>query len=267
MGNRRLALITGASAGIGEQFARVLARRGFDLALVARRRDKLEALAVALREEHGCEVLVIAQDLSDKSAAQKVVQAVNDSERTVDVLVNNAGYGMLRGFSRTEWNDHESFFQVLVVGQIELMHLVLPGMRKRGYGRVINVASLAIYAPAQPGSLYAAVKQMLVAASRAIALEYHGTGVHITASCPGYTLTEFHDVLGNRLTMNKLPGVFWQTAEAVAEESWRACERNKPLVITGRINRIMRLACAVIPNALLPAFYKSGRGKKKPTRR
>ena len=198
MGDRRLALVTGASAGIGLEFARLLAREGFDLALVARRTERLERIAVELRSDHGVDVFPITMDLADRSAPARLVDLIREEGREVDVLVNNAGYAVKTPFGDTEWAVLEDFLEVLAFGQVDLMHRVLPGMRDRGYGRIMNVASLAAFAPENPGGLYGAVKRFLVSASRAVWMECRGSGVHVTAVCPGYTWTEFHDVLGNR---------------------------------------------------------------------
>lgn len=251
MSTGRLALVTGASAGIGRAFAEHLAGRGFDLALVARREDRLEALAAELRDRHGITTIVIARDLSQRSAPREILAEIEARDRVVDVLVNNAGYALARGFRNTAWDDIADFLEVLAIGQLEFMHLLVPGMCERGYGRIVNVASLAAYAPEFPGSLYPAVKKFLVSASRACWMEHRGTGVHITAVCPGYTWSEFHDVLGNRKQMNSLPRFMWQTSEAVAREGWSACERNKPVVVTGIVNKFFRIVCHLLPVSIV----------------
>ena len=251
MSERRLALITGASAGIGQAFAEHLASQGFDLVVVARRLDRLEALASRLESESQISVLPIVKDLSSRSAPAEILEAVRQQGREIDVLVNNAGYAIATGFQRTKWEDIAEFLEVLAIGQLEFMHLLIPGMRERGYGRIVNVASLAAFAPEFPGSLYPAVKKFLVSASKACWLETHGTNVHITAVCPGYTWSEFHDVLGNRKQMNSLPSLMWQTSDAVAREGWRACEKNRPVVVTGLVNKFLRVVCHVLPVSLI----------------
>lgn len=256
MSSRRLAVVTGASAGIGTAFAELLAAEGFDLALVARRTERLEELAERLRAGHGTEVLPITLDLSDRDAPRRLVERIAAEGRTIDVLVNNAGYAIPTRFTDTEWSVIDGFLEVLATGQVHLMHLVLPGMRERDYGRILNVASLAAWAPENPGGLYGAVKRFLVSASRAVWMEHAGTGVHVTAVCPGYTRTEFHDVLGNRNEIDRLPGPMWQSAEDVAREGWRACERNRAVVVTGRLNRLLRIVCHFLPGT---SKVRSGR--------
>ena len=248
MNERRLAVITGASAGIGTAFAEVLAEEGFDLVLVARRLDRLEQIAERLEAEHPIRVIPMSLDLSDRSAPERLIERLDVEQLDVDVLVNNAGYAIPTRFCDTDWATIDGFLEVLAVGQVHLMHLVVPGMRERGYGRVMNVASLAAFAPENPGGLYGAVKRFLVSASRAIWMEQkRGSNVHVTAVCPGYTWTEFHDVLGNREEISKLPKFMWQKAEHVAREGWRACERDKPVVVTGRMNKLLRVVCLFLP--------------------
>ena len=244
---RRLALVTGASAGIGQAFAELLASEGFDLAIVARRENRLEDIASRLEAEHGVSILVIPRDLSQRSAPREIIDLIREHGREIDVLVNNAGYAVATGFRQTQWDEIAAFLEVLAIGQLEFMHLLIPGMRERGYGRIVNVASLAAFAPESSGSLYSAVKKFLVSASRACWLENRGSGVHITAVCPGFTWSEFHDVLGNRKEMNSLPRFMWQTPEAVAREGWRACERDRELVLTGFANKCIRAICQLLP--------------------
>lgn len=265
---RKLALITGASAGIGEAFAEFLAERGFDLLLVARREDRLKKIAGRIGSRHDVEVLTFVQDLSRTEATDRIMQTLDDHDRVVDVLINNAGYALSESSLQTPWTDVRDFLEVLMLGQLELMHRILPGMRAREFGRVINVASLAAFAPESAGGLYVAAKKFMISASWGAWLECRGEGVHVTASCPGYTLTEFHDVLGNRDSMNRMPRWMWSTSEKVVSDSWKACEANRPQVIIGRINRIIRSLChllprrwvvGIAPKAIKARGYGSGR--------
>lgn len=264
MSDRRLALVTGASAGIGLAFAELLAREGFDLAIVARRHERLEEIAAGIEKSHDVSVMVLPYDLSDANAPQEIIQSIESAGREVDVLVNNAGYALPRSLGRTSWDEIADFLEVLTISQVKLTHMVLPKMRSRKWGRVINVASLAAYAPEIPGSLYPAVKKFLVSFSRAAWLEHRNTGVHITAVCPGYTWTEFHDVLGNRKQMNSLPRFMWQTAEDVAEEGWRACERNRAVVVTGYVNKMVRVICHFLPWSLVKRIAPSATRRRPP---
>lgn len=261
---RRLALVTGASAGIGESFAGLLAERGFDLALTARRADRLEALAARLAEAHGVEAFAIAADLADPAAPARVVEGISVRGRHVDVLVNNAGYGLHQRFSSAPWPVQADFLEVMVRAPMHFSRLLLPGMVERNWGRVVNISSLAAFAAEPPGSTYTAAKSFLLSASRAMWLEHRGTGVHITASCPGFTYTEFHDVLGVREAMGSMPKWMWQSSREVVEESWRAVERNRPVVVTGRVNRFIATLMHFMPFSVSTMFTpKSLRDREK----
>ncbi|MBM3780801.1 MAG: SDR family oxidoreductase [Acidobacteria bacterium] len=242
------ALITGASAGIGAAFAVALAVRGYDLLLTARRTDRLEALAVSLREAHGVAVDVQALDLAESDAPARLVEWVGG--RRVDLLVNNAGYGVAGRYTDADWTTHARFLQVMVTAVCEVTHRVLPGMLARGYGRIIHVASLAGQVPAPAGhTLYAASKAFLIRAAEALHAEYASRGIHCTAVCPGFTYTEFHDVLGTRDRVSRLPRWVWQSAPDVVEEGYAAVMRGTPVHITGRVNRLMAWLARVVPPA------------------
>jgi short-subunit dehydrogenase len=245
----RTALVTGASAGIGEAYATLLAEQGWDLILTARREPHLEIVAARLRERHNVKCLVVAADLADPTGPQTIIEAIG--AQPVDALINNAGYGLSTTFRRTEWSEIESFLQVMVRAVTHLPHLLLPGMVERGYGRIVNVASLAAFAPEPVGSLYGAVKRYMVSMSKGLRKDVLGTGVHVTATCPGFTYTEFHDVLGNRSKMNRLPKVLWQDSRSVVEASWKKVETNVPVHVTGWPNQAIRALCQVVPEAML----------------
>ncbi len=251
---RRNALITGASAGIGQAFAHLLAERGFDVVLVARRRERLDAVAAEVSGRHGVRTRVIVEDLADATAPARIDAHLRLAGITIDVLVNNAGYSLRGDFLGSAWQAHRDFLQVLMLSVVELTHRLLPGMVERGYGRVINVSSLSSFAPEQRGSLYGPVKRFVTSWTRALSLELAGTGVHVTASCPGFTTSEFHDVLGNRQHMDKLPQWLWMSAEAVALQSWEAVERNEPVAIPGKVNQLIAGLCAVLPRRALLAI-------------
>ena len=206
--DRRLCLITGASAGIGAEFARQYAALGWDVALTARRADRLDALAAELQEKYRITAIVIAEDLAKKSAPAKILAALEEKGRHVDALVNNAGYGLPGTFFSTSWKEQGDFIQVLYTAPIELAHRVLPGMAERGYGRIINVASLAGYAAGSAGhTLYASVKAGMIKFSESLNAECEALGhkdIHCTALCPGFTWSEFHDANGTREQTNRV---------------------------------------------------------------
>jgi short-subunit dehydrogenase len=252
MDRRRLALVTGASAGIGEAFARLYAARGHDLALTARRAGRLERLAEDLGRRHGIEVLVLPADLAEPGAPEHLARLIAGHGREVDVLVNNAGYGLPGRFAETAWSDQAAFLQVLASAPAELAHRLAPGMAERGYGRILNVASLAGLAPGGPGAtLYAATKAFLVRFSESLHLELKGSGVHVTALCPGFTYSEFHDVTGSReLVRRSIPRLFWQDADAVARAGFSGVEANRAVCVPGVTNKLMAGLAKLTPEGL-----------------
>ena len=214
-----VALVTGASAGIGSAFARELAARGHDLVLTARRADRLDALAEELRRDHAVAAHCIPLDLAESDAPNRLAGEVARLGLQVDLLVNNAGYGVTGSFVSRTWSTHADFTRVLVVAPTELCHRLLPGMRARRRGRIINVASLAGLLPAPAGhTLYAASKAWLIRFSQALALENRAHGIHVCALCPGFTWSEFHDVTGTRERMHRLPRWLWMDAASVARD-------------------------------------------------
>jgi len=246
---RPLSLVTGASAGIGAAFASALAARGHDLVLTARRADRLEALATGLRQRHGGSVVVMPADLADPATPQKLCETLADRGLAVDWLINNAGYGVPGHFVANDWRTHADSLQVLLNAPTELAWRLLPGMRQRGHGRIVNVASLAGHVPGTAGhTLYAAAKAYLIKFSQSLALENRDRHVHVCALCPGFTRSEFHDVTGTRELMDGLPGFMWQQAEEVVEQGIAAVERGDAVYVTGRVNRAIKTAFKLIPD-------------------
>lgn len=249
--DRPVSLITGASAGIGAAFARALAARGHDLVLTARRADRLETLAAELREKHGCAVTVIPADLEAPGAAAALTAAIDARGIAVDWLINNAGYGVPGSLDAEPWDVHARFLRIMAEVPTELIWRLLPGMRARGYGRIVNVASLAGHVPGSAGhTLYPAVKSYLIKMSQSLALENADRGIHVLALCPGFTMSEFHDVTGTREIMRKMPSYMWQTAEAVVDEALIAVETGAPVRVTGRLNRAIKAMFKLLPDAL-----------------
>ncbi|HET7359729.1 MAG TPA: SDR family NAD(P)-dependent oxidoreductase [Rhodanobacteraceae bacterium] len=250
-GSRRTALVTGASSGIGAAFARALAARGRNLVLTARRIERLQALAAELGRAHGISVTVAPADLADPAAPAQLAQALQQRGLAIDILVNNAGYGVPGTFESQPWDAHRDFIQVLMTAPSELAWRLLPGMRERGYGRVVNVASLAGHLPGTRGhTLYAAAKGYMIHFSQSLALEYHGTGVNVCALCPGFTRSEFHDVTGTRALVSKMPRWMWMDADRVVREGLDAVERGRAVYIPGRINRLVKATAEWLPDPL-----------------
>ena len=249
----RLVLITGASAGIGEEFARQYAARGWDVAMTARRADRLSALARELEDRHKINTLSIAQDLATDGAVDAILAEIAAAGRHVDGLVNNAGYGLPGTFFNTSWPDQAAFLQVLLTAPLELAHKLLPGMADRGYGRIINVASLAGFTPGANGhTLYGPVKSALIKFSESIQAEAEAAGrnINCTALCPGFTYSEFHDVNGTRAQTEEMPKWLWMQAEPVVEAGIEAVERGRPVVVPGGVNKGLATLTKLMPDPI-----------------
>jgi hypothetical protein len=243
----RLALVTGASAGIGAALARVYAAHGYDLALTARREDRLQTLADELRLAAGIEALVIPADLADPDAPAAVLSQIEAHGRQVDALVNNAGYGLVGPFADSAWEDQGASLQVMVAAVAEFAHRVVPGMVERRFGRIVNVASLAGILPGAPGAgLYSAVKAFVLSFSQSLHLELAATGVHVSALCPGFTYSEFHDVNRSRDAVG-MPAWMWMGADEVAASGYEAAEANRPVCVPGAPNKAIAALAHVLP--------------------
>jgi short-subunit dehydrogenase len=250
LADRRLCLLTGASAGIGAAFARVYASHGWDVALTARRADRLAALADEIRLRYGVETLVLPADLADPATPEKLIAAIDSHGRVADALVNNAGYSSTRGFAATPWTDHRAFLQVMLTAPTELAHRVLPSMLDRRFGRIVNVCSVAGLMPSTAGdTLYGPTKGFLMKFSLGLHLELRERGVHVSALCPGYTYSEFHDVNGSRAKVSQaFPEWIWMGADEVAETGYEAAEANRPLSVPGAPNKAIAAILKVVPD-------------------
>jgi uncharacterized protein len=237
--NDRTALITGASAGIGACFARHLAREGVNLLLVARRAGRLAELAAEIREKHGVRCDVFAADLNDPSAPAAIMAFAEANGIAIDVLINNAGLSGRTAFSDTPWQKLGDEIQLMVTALTELTHRVLPGMRARGWGRIINLSSIAAMSPPGASLLYTGIKSYVLNMSQSLDMELKPQGIHVTALCPGFTHSEFHDVMGTRETAKKLPSVLWQQPEEVVRAGWDAVMRGKPVCVQGAVNKVV----------------------------
>lgn len=250
----KTAIITGASAGLGLSFAKLLATKGYNLVLCARRKNLLEEIAKNLTAQNKIKVTVIEADLSLKETPKKIFEHLNSQNITIDFLINNAGYSLPKTFSHDNWESIYGFLNVMMTSVTELCHLALPQMKAQNYGRIINVASIAAYTPEGKGSLYTPVKAYVLSLSKALAREYEGSNINITALCPGLTYTEFHDVLGNRYKMNKLPKFLWMEADPVVKEGYEAVMGGKTVCINGLVNKVICTLCTIIPYRLLLLF-------------
>ena len=234
---RRTALITGASAGLGAEFARQLAARGQDLLLVARREERLAELARELAAAHGVRASVFAADLAEREAPARIEAFAAAQGLRVDWLVNNAGVAGPDLLEDRDWEAQARFFELMMLSVAQLCHRFVPPMRERGFGRVINVSSFAGRLTRPAGANYGPAKAYLVALSEELALVLRGTGVNVSALCPGFTHTDFHEVAGLMEMKRGLPGFIWYDAETVVREGIEAVERGAPIWISGRIYR------------------------------
>jgi short-subunit dehydrogenase len=245
------ALITGASSGIGLELAKLFARDGYDLVLVARRREKLETLGEDLRRRHGVQFRAIAADLADSSAPAEIMRQLAAAAVEIDVLVNNAGFGGLGWFAKTDLESERRMIEVNVTALTALTKLFLPRMLARRRGRILNVASTAGFAPGPLMAVYYASKAYVISLSEALSEELRGSGVSVTVLCPGPTLTEFQAVAHMETTrLFRLPGVV-MGAEAVAKAGYAGLMRGKRMVVPGLFNRALMLVIRLSPRAVV----------------
>ncbi|MBM3266281.1 MAG: SDR family oxidoreductase [Candidatus Sericytochromatia bacterium] len=241
------ALVTGASAGIGEVFARGLARRNWDVVLVARRLDRLEAIAAALAETYQVRAEAIQADLADPAAVDQIAKRLAELDLRVDYLVNNAGFGISGAFATTEYQRIESMLRVNVDAVTRLTHSFLPGMLERRRGHILNVASMGGFQPVPYFSAYAATKAFVLSFTEGLSEELAGTGVTATVLCPGATSTEFNSVAGVDGEMFKFA---YQTPEEVVDTALVAVERGEVTVIPGALNALQYASSRLAPRGL-----------------
>ncbi|MCP4753298.1 MAG: SDR family oxidoreductase [Proteobacteria bacterium] len=267
MQTKKTALITGASAGIGKAFAEVFAKNTFDLVLTARREERLLELADTLQQQYGTHVLTIPCDLSDPTVPQQLYDRIASEGLTIDALVNNAGYGVPGYYTNTSWQRQSDFIQVLITAVAHLCHLFLPGMIERGYGRIVNVSSLNGLTACSPGqTLYSGAKGFVIQLSQTLHMEAEGTGVFVSALCPGLTRSEFHDATGTRELADKKPAYMWMEADAVATQAFDAVMAGQPLCINGGINKIFALLARLLPrNTALGMASKASKSFRRET--
>lgn len=244
MGNKTTALITGASSGIGLELAKLFAADGHSLVLSARRGDTLRQLADELSKKHGVSVEVIPMDLAVPGAAQKLVDEINQRKLQIDVLVNNAGFGTNGNFAQTDLVQWQQMMQLNMTTLTELTYLLLPGMRARKSGRILNVSSVAGLQSCPNFAVYAATKAYVLWLSEALREELAGEGITVTVVCPGATATDFHRVAGNE-------GSFFtkimDSAEDVAQAAYKATMSGRGTLITGWLNKPLPFLLRLIP--------------------
>ncbi len=242
----KTALITGASAGIGAEFARALAARGANVILVARSKDRLRALADEVARDYGVRAEAVAADLTRPGAARDLQAAVDARGLAVDLLVNNAGFGTYGRFETLSPERDGDEVALNVAAVVDLTHLFLPTMLARGDGAVVNVASVAAFMPGPYSAVYGATKAFALSFSEALWAEYRGRGVRVLALCPGATATEFFDALGTDTGVRGAK----RSPEQVVETGLRALERDRPYAVDGLANYLMIQVPRVVPRGL-----------------
>ena len=257
MPDRKTCLITGASSGIGAAFAEVYAARGYDLVLTARRTDRLEADGARLQTRHGVAVHTVGMDLLAPDAVERIAARLDTDGIAVDALINNAGFGLSGGFLASSWEEQRRVLRLLLEAPAELVHRFAPGMVARRFGRIVNVASVAGLVPGTAGhTLYPATKSALIKFSQSLNLELSASGVHVTALCPGFTLSEFHDVNGTRDLVSRLPTWMWLTAEAVAADGYAACEANRAISVPGGQYKAITSLARLLPERVAFGYMR-----------
>jgi short-subunit dehydrogenase len=242
---RSIALVTGASAGIGRAFAERLAARGDDLVVVARDTARLEALGKELDGAYGTDVEVLTADLATGQGIAAVEARLADGARPVDLLVNNAGFGTVGRFHELPVAPEITEIGVNVVAVTRLMHAALDGMVRRGRGGVINVSSIAGYQPNPGTATYGATKAFVSSLSQAVHEELKGTGVHCMVLCPGFTRTEFQDRAG--VDSSEVPDFLWQDAPTVVDHALAAYAKGRAVCLPGALNQATAGFSAVMP--------------------
>lgn len=259
-GTKQTALITGASSGIGLELAKLFAADGYDLVLVARREDKLKELASELATKHQTKSTIVSADLTKPSAGAAIAGSLEARKLTVDVLVNNAGFGTWGPFANSPLENEMQMIAVNVAALTELTRRFLPGMIQRKRGRILNVASTAAFQPGPLMAVYYATKAFVLSLSEALANETKGTGVTVTALCPGPTESGFQAAAkmeDSKLVQNKMP-----TSQAVAEAGYRALMRGKRVYVHGFGNRVMAKGASFVPRAMLLSVVRSMQERK-----
>jgi hypothetical protein len=233
--SRPVALVTGASNGIGASFARLLARNGYDLVMVARGRPALDRLGGEIRGLHPVDIEILAADLGDDGQRAGVEARAASADDPVDLLVNNAGVGSAGPFVELPIDGEGAQLDLNITALVRLTHAALPGMLARGRGGIISVSSLGGFQPAPLNATYSATKAFVLSFTEAVHEEVLGSGVRVSCLCPGFTRTGFQARSG--MTAPGIPGFLWQSADQVAEAGWSGWQQNRAVVVPGALNK------------------------------
>lgn len=250
----RRALITGATAGIGNAFAQELARRGWDLVIVARDVKRLQSVGAELRKQHRIDVDIVGADLTDPDGLQRITNVLTDTARPVDLLVNNAGSSLAHWFGTTDIEDEDRQLDLLVRAPMHLMDAAVKSMTGRGHGGIINVGSVAAFTPR---GTYSAHKAWLVNLSQWANLQYADAGVRVTALCPGFVRTEFHQRA--HLNVSRVPKWMWLDAGQVVDAALHDWERGKAISVPSLRYKVLTQIARYAPPALVMKAAQRGR--------
>jgi uncharacterized protein len=246
------ALVTGATAGIGAEFARQLAASTFDLVLVARDSARLDATQKQLIQQYAVAVEVISADLTTDDGCAAVTARISDGQYPVGVLVNNAGLGLYRAFGTSEIADEERQLDLNVRAVMRLSHAAVRAMTTRGSGRIVNISSVAGFVPRGSNATYSASKAWVTMFSEALSVQLKGSGVTVTAVCPGFTRSEFHKRAN--VDMSGVPERLWLEANDVVREGLADAFRGKPVSVPSRQYRTLLMALRLLPRPVLRRF-------------
>ena len=256
MSSSKWALVTGASVGIGESFTRLLAKQGYNIALVARDEVRLHERADSLREKFGVQTFVLVADLATDAGCKAVEDYISTYE--IEVLINNAGFGINKAFTMSSLEAEEQMFDVLVRTPMRLMHVALPKMNERKSGVVINVSSVASFIAV---GTYSAAKSYLTVLSESLNTELASSGVKISALCPGFTRTEFHQ--RGRMKMKGLPSFMWLDSDVLVAQSWKDALANKPISIPGWQYKLLVGVISTVPRKFVRQIGMNVRKKQR----
>ncbi len=250
------ALVTGATVGIGESFARLLASKNYNIVLVARDLSRLNERATGLTTTYGVQTLVIQADLSTDIGCATVEKYI--AEHEIDVLINNAGFGINKAFTVSELKDEQALFDVLVRTPMRLMHVALPGMKVREKGVIVNISSVASFIA---GGSYSAAKSYLTVLSESLHTELAGTKIHVSALCPGFTRTEFHQ--RGRMSMKGLPSFMWLDADRLVAKAWSDALKGRAISVPGWQYKVLTFVIGIAPRTLVRRLGMSVRVKQR----
>ena len=241
---KKWALVTGATAGIGESFTRLLASEGFNIVLVARDEARLHERAQGLKDRYGADSVVIVADLATESGCAKIEEFISNNE--IEVLINNAGFGINKAFTMSDLAKEEEVLKVLVRTPMRLMHVALPAMKARNSGVVINVSSVAGFIA---GGAYSAAKSYLTVLSESLHTELSATNVKVSSLCPGFTHTEFHQ--RGRMKMAGLPEFMWLNSDVLVAKAWKDALAGKAVSIPGWQYKLLVGIISVVPRSIV----------------